>query len=228
LVELRHDSSALAEFTSALAGRPRALVVNGDPSIGDSLRAGLAAGGVRVVSDTRTSASVAALVEARCPDLLILLDAGDRPAVRDTLAVLRTRASRPPAIVVGDSRDARSAREALRAGADAYVLAEAVVEQLPLAVWSVRRGRPYLDPLIGATLVIGPRSRPSCHGLTDRQIGVLRLLALGYTNAEIAGELYLSVRTVEMHRAHIRQRLGLTARAQLVRYALEHELLDDG
>ena len=66
-----------------------------------------------------------------------------------------------------------------------------------------------------------PRATPSPAG---RQ-RILRLLALGYTNAEIARELYLSVRTVEMHRAHIQQRLGVSARADLVRYALEHEVL---
>ena len=55
---------------------------------------------------------------------------------------------------------------------------------------------------------------------------MLRLIALGYTNSEIALQLYLSVRTVESHRAHIQQKLRLTTRAELVRYALDHDLLD--
>jgi two-component system response regulator NreC len=62
--------------------------------------------------------------------------------------------------------------------------------------------------------------------LTDRELDVLRLIALGHTNNEIAAQLYLSVRTVETHRAHIQQKLGMSSRAELVRYALDHDLIE--
>jgi two-component system response regulator NreC len=62
--------------------------------------------------------------------------------------------------------------------------------------------------------------------LSEREVEVLRLIALGHTNAEIAGQLYLSVRTVESHRAHIQQKLRLSTRAELVRYALDRGLLE--
>jgi two-component system response regulator NreC len=72
-----------------------------------------------------------------------------------------------------------------------------------------------------------PRRRPEApHGLTEREVEVLRLIALGHTNVEIGERLYLSTRTVETHRAHIQRKLRRTSRAELVRYALEHHLVD--
>jgi two-component system, NarL family, response regulator NreC len=88
-------------------------------------------------------------------------------------------------------------------------------------------GRTYLSPELGARLAAAP---PEPAGppddLTEREVEVLRLIALGHTNSEIAGQLYLSVRTVESHRAHIQQKLRLASRADLVRYALDHGLID--
>ncbi len=89
----------------------------------------------------------------------------------------------------------------------------------------VRRGETYVDPGLGARLATAP---PAPGGppddLTEREAEILRLIALGHTNAEIAGQLYLSVRTVESHRAHIQQKLRRTTRAELVRYAIEQGL----
>jgi two-component system, NarL family, response regulator NreC len=90
----------------------------------------------------------------------------------------------------------------------------------------VAGGGTYLNPRLGAALAAAPpepSGRPD--DLTEREVEVLRLIALGHTNAEIAGQLYLSVRTVESHRAHIQQKLGRSTRAELVRYALEHGLV---
>ena len=88
-------------------------------------------------------------------------------------------------------------------------------------------GETYLNPRLGARLAAQP---PSPAGppddLTERELEVLRLIALGHTNAEIAEQLYLSTRTVETHRAHIQRKLGRNTRAELVRYALEHNLMD--
>ena len=62
--------------------------------------------------------------------------------------------------------------------------------------------------------------------LTERELEVLRLIALGHTNREMAGQLYLSARTVETHRSHIQQKLGVSSRAELVRYALDNDLIE--
>ena len=86
----------------------------------------------------------------------------------------------------------------------------------------------YLNPRLGAQLAAAP---PAPQGppddLTEREVEILRLIALGHTNAEIGEQLFLSVRTVESHRAHVQQKLRLSTRAELVRYALDRGLLED-
>jgi two-component system response regulator NreC len=118
------------------------------------------------------------------------------------------------------------AREALGAGALAYVLKEAADDELVEAVRRAAAGQTYLNPQLGARIAAEP---PTSTGppddLSPREVEVLRLIALGHTNAEIAAELFLSIRTVESHRAHIQQKLGRSSRADLVRYALEHGLV---
>jgi two-component system response regulator NreC len=130
-------------------------------------------------------------------------------------------------VVLTMQQDRESARRALRTGAAGYVLKEAADDELVDAVRSVAEGGTYLNPRLGAILAAAP---PEPSGppddLTEREVDVLRLIALGHTNAEIAGELFLSVRTVESHRAHIQQKPRRTTRAELVRYALDHGFVD--
>ena len=126
-------------------------------------------------------------------------------------------------VVLTMQEDPEFARRALRAGAAGYVLKEAADDELVDAVRRVAEGGTYLNPRLGAILAAAP---PEPTGppddLTEREVEVLRLIALGHTNAEIAADLFLSVRTVESHRAHIQQKLGRSTRAELVRYALDH------
>jgi two-component system, NarL family, response regulator NreC len=131
-------------------------------------------------------------------------------------------------VVLTMQEDPEFARRALRAGASGYVLKEAADDELVEAIRQAATGGTYLNPRLGAALAAAP---PTPGGppddLTEREVEVLRLIALGHTNAEIAAQLYLSVRTVETHRAHIQQKLGRSTRAELVRYALDHRLLED-
>ena len=90
---------------------------------------------------------------------------------------------------------------------------------------AARNGQSYLNPMLGARLASEPPPGPP-DDLSQREVDVLRLIALGHTNAEIAGQLYLSVRTVETHRSHIQQKLRLSTRADLVGYAMRRGLLD--
>ncbi len=86
-----------------------------------------------------------------------------------------------------------------------------------------------MHPALGARLIAAEseeRKRAESDPLSEREREVLRLLALGHTNQEIAALLYISVRTAETHRAHIMQKLGLSSRAELVRYALDHGLVE--
>ena len=122
--------------------------------------------------------------------------------------------------------DPEYARRALRAGALGYVLKDAADGELVDAVRRVAEGGTYLNPALGARLATTPERPSGPPGdLSGREAQVLRLIALGHTNAEIAEQLFLSVRTVETHRAHIQQKLGRSTRAELVRYALDNGLL---
>src|SRR5215208_3900718 len=102
------------------------------------------------------------------------------------------------------------ARQALQAGVAGYVLKEAAEEELVTAIRSAAQGQTYLQPALGARMAAEPEGRAE-DDLSEREIEVLRRIALGYTNSEIAEQLFLSIRTVESHRAHIQQKLGLSA-----------------
>ncbi len=119
------------------------------------------------------------------------------------------------------------AREALGAGALGYVLKEAADEELVEAVRRAAMGESYLNPSLGARIASEPPPGAP-DDLSEREVDVLRLIALGHTNAEIAERLYLSVRTVETHRAHIQRKLQLSTRAELVHYAIERGLISTG
>jgi two-component system, NarL family, response regulator NreC len=125
--------------------------------------------------------------------------------------------------------DPRYVRQAFDAGASGYVLKEAADTEVVDAVRAVARGEQYVHPTLGARLVAADaaeRRRAADDPLSEREREVLRLLALGHTNQEIAASLYISVRTAETHRAHIMQKLGLASRADLVRYALDNGLIE--
>jgi two-component system response regulator NreC len=131
-------------------------------------------------------------------------------------------------LVLSMQDDPRYVREAFEAGASGYVLKEAADTELVAAIREVAGGGRYVNPELGARLVAAEtdeRRRAQEDPLSDREREVLRLLALGHTNQEIAKELYISVRTAETHRAHIMQKLRLSSRAELVRYALDEGLL---
>jgi two-component system, NarL family, response regulator NreC len=126
--------------------------------------------------------------------------------------------------------DPRYVREAFSAGASGYVLKEAADTEVVDAVREVSRGGRYVHPALGARLIAAEakeRAAAEEDPLSDREREVLRLLSLGHTNQELAKMLYLSVRTVETHRAHIMQKLRLSSRAELVRYAIDHGLLEE-
>ncbi len=132
-------------------------------------------------------------------------------------------------LILSMQDDPRYVREAFDAGASGYVMKEAADDEVVDAVRAVAAGQRYLHPALGARLLAAEseeRRRAADDPLSDREREVLRLLALGHTNQEIATMLYVSVRTAETHRAHIMQKLGLTSRAELVRYALGEGMLD--
>jgi DNA-binding NarL/FixJ family response regulator len=132
-------------------------------------------------------------------------------------------------LILSMQDEPRYVREAFAAGASGYVLKEAADIEVVAAVREVAGGGRYVNPELGARLVSAETEAARLaeeDPLSDREREVLRLLALGHTNQEIAKQLYISVRTAETHRAHIMQKLRLETRADLVAYALQRGLLD--
>ena len=131
------------------------------------------------------------------------------------------------AIVVLTMQDEPAfAQHALRAGALGFVLKEAADDELVEALDAALEGRRYLNPQLGARIALQPSRVPAPpHDLTKRELQVLKLLARGHTNAEVAEQLFLSVRTVEAHRSHIQHKVGHISRSELVAYARQHGLL---
>jgi len=180
--------------------------------------------GLQVIAEAGTVPDAERLTRAHRPTVLVLdlnmpggssLDA--IPRLKDETAV----------VVLTMQDDPAFARQALQAGARGFVLKEAADEELLEAIRLAAAGDIYLNPRLGARIAAAP---PQADGppddLTSREVDVLRLIALGHTNVEIGEQLFLSTRTVETHRAHIQQKVNRSTRAELVRYALDHKLLD--
>ena len=133
-------------------------------------------------------------------------------------------------LVLSMQDDPSYVREAFAVGASGYLLKEAADVELVQAIREVAAGNRYVHPALGARLAqaeVDAARKSSDDPLSDREREVLRLLALGHTNQEIAKELFISVRTAETHRAHIMRKLGLSTRADLVRYALANGYLEE-
>ena len=172
--------------------------------------------GFEVVAEAGELEEISRLVDDSTPDVL-LLDVHMRGGA--SLDLIPSLAGRTRVLVLTMQDDPGSARTAMRAGARGYVLKEAEDSELVQAVRTVATGGTYLDPALGGkVLAADDHSRPR---LTDREREVLGLIALGHTNAEMAKLLFLSLRTVETHRANIHRKLGTDSRAELVRHALE-------
>jgi two-component system, NarL family, response regulator NreC len=180
--------------------------------------------GIHVIGEAGDVPGALRLVETRRPDVLVLdLNMPGSPS----LSAIATVKDDCAVVVLTMQSDPVFAREALQAGARAYVLKEAAGAELVTAVRSAAAGGTYLNPRLGALIAAEPSpSSVEPDDLSDRERDVLRLLALGHTNAEIGDRLFLSVRTVETHRSHIQRKLDRTTRADLVRYAIEHGLID--
>jgi two-component system response regulator NreC len=187
------------------------------------------AGGFKVVSEAGDAESALRTVLGHKPSVLVL-DLNMPGSLTSLDAIPRVKEVSPATrvVVLTMQEDPEFARRALRAGAAGYVLKESADDELVEAIRRVADGATYLNPSLGAALAAAP---PEPAGppddLTEREVEVLRLIALGYTNAEIAQQLYLSVRTVESHRAHIQQKLNRSTRAELVRYALDHKFVTE-
>jgi two-component system response regulator NreC len=182
--------------------------------------------GLRVVAEAGTVPDAIRMARAHRPRVLVLdLNMPGGSSLEAIPTILETPGV---AIVVLTMQDDPSfARGALQAGALGFVLKEAADDELLGAIKLAAAGETYLNPRLGARLAAAPAEPPGPpDDLSEREVEVLRLIALGHTNTEIGQQLHLSVRTIESHRAHIQQKTRRTTRAELVRYALEHGLVE--
>jgi two-component system response regulator NreC len=183
--------------------------------------------GLRVLAEAGTVPDALRMAKAHRPNVLVLDLNMPGGSSLEAIPTIREDAPMVAIVVLTMQNDPSFARQALQSGAVGFVLKEAADDELLEAIRLAAQGETYLNPRLGARLAAQP---PAPAGppddLSDRELEVLKLIALGHTNSEIASQLYLSVRTVESHRAHIQQKTRRSSRAELVRYALEHGLVD--
>ena len=208
---------------------PAATIVLADdhPVVRRGLRGLLGAeDGFEVVAEAGDLDTALRKVRAHKPDVLVLdLNMPSGSSLEAIPAFLEASPGTAIVVLTMDDEPA-SARAALRAGALAFALKDAADTELEQAVHAALTGHQYLNPRLGARVAAEPEIAPGVPDhLSDRELQVLRLVALGHTNTEIASELSLSVRTIESLRSHLQNKTGCASRAELASYARHHGLL---
>ncbi|CEP67780.1 Transcription regulator LuxR, C-terminal [Moorella glycerini] len=213
----------------------RVVLVDDHAVVREGLRALLAREkDIEVVGETGSAAELLNLVDKVRPEVVVMdLQLGNgQNGVEATRALLRKRPDLK-VVILSMYDDRELIFRALEAGARGYVLKRAGVEELIQAIRLAVKGEAFLDPQIARRVIDGlqqglPAAREGDAGkaeLTDREMEVLRLAAEGLTNAEIARRLFISVKTVQAHRANLMQKLGLHDRVDLVKYAIKKGIL---
>jgi two-component system response regulator NreC len=209
----------------------RVLIVDDHAIVRSGLRYVLeSASGIAVVGEAGDARNAVFEARSKQPDV-ILMDVvmpgtSGIDAIPDVLAV----SPQTCVLVLSMQDDPRYVRQAFAAGATGYILKEAADTDVVAAIREVAAGGQYLHPALGARMVAADASgvrKAQTDPLSSRERDVLRLLALGHTNHEIAAILFLSVRTAETHRAQIMKKLHLQTRAELVRHAMAHGLMGE-
>jgi DNA-binding NarL/FixJ family response regulator len=208
----------------------RVLIVDDHAVVRSGLRLLLAAEeDIEPVGEAGSARDAVFQARALKPDVILLDIVMPEQTGLDVLPQLMHETPDVKVLILSMQDEPRYVREAFAAGASGYVLKEAADNEVVAAVREVAGGGRYVNPELGARLITADAEaarQAEEDPLSDREREVLRLLALGHTNQEIAKRLYISVRTAETHRAHIMQKLGLQTRADLVAYALERGLLE--
>jgi len=193
------------------------------------LRAGLRSrlereDGISVVGEADSAERAAIVARAVQPDLILLDLLLPKKNGYDVIPELAEVAPEAKVLVVSSQAAPSSVRRALSAGAAGYLPKHSSDGDLVAAIRLVASGAGYVEPDLGAQLVV-PNGSPALEPLSDRERDIMHLLALGYTNQEIGKQLFISVRTVDTHRAHVMRKLQLDTRAELVMFALANGVI---
>jgi DNA-binding NarL/FixJ family response regulator len=181
-------------------------------------------GDITPVGEAATADQAVARTRALQPDVILLDLLLPRKSGYDVIPDLVRVSPHSRVLVVSSQAAPSSVRRALSAGAAGYLPKRASDGELTTAIRRIAGGNGYVDPDLGAKLVVDATA-PALEPLTERERDVLHLLALGYANQEIAKRLFISVRTVDTHRAHIMLKLELETRAELVMFALANGII---
>lgn len=179
---------------------------------------------LRVIGEAADAAVAAKLTAARRPDVLVLDLQMPGAEPREDIPRLREDAPDTAVVILTMQNNPRVARDLLRAGAAGYVLKQAAERQLGAAIRAAADGRAFIDPELGGALA--KLEADPLEALSERELDLLRLVALGHTNREIGEQLFLSVRAIEVNRAKLMEKLGLESRPELVRFAIANGVIE--
>lgn len=188
---------------------------------------------IEVVGEAGDGYEVLEKLETLKPDIILMdLSMPNLDGIETTRQVMK-KAPSIKILILTIHEDEGLLKEVIKSGAAGYIVKRAAESELNTAISAIQQGNMYVDPALTRALMrdISPVTEPTkipLEELTPREIDVLRLLARGYTNRQIAEELNISPRTVEGHRANLSSKLGRSSRVDLVNYAEEHGLLDFG
>jgi DNA-binding NarL/FixJ family response regulator len=193
------------------------------------LRAGLRSvlereNGIAVAGEADTAERAIVMARKLQPDVIVLDLLLPRKSGYEAIPELLHVAPEAKILVVSSQAAPSWVRRALSAGAAGYLPKRSSDRELVTAIRLVASGAGYVEPDLGAKLVT-PNSSPALEPLSERERDIVHLLALGYTNQEIGTKLYISVRTVDTHRAHVMRKLDLETRAELVMFALANGVI---
>lgn len=181
-----------------------------------------------------TQAALAALDAAR-PDVLVVDISLSGPDGLDLVKAVRARTETLPVLMLSMHDESIYAERALRAGANGYIMKQEATDRLLTAIRRILNGEVYLSNRAASRMVQqyvkGPGGgrvrRPALAALSDRELEVFRLIGEGHSTRHIANDLHLSVKTVETHQAHIKEKLSLRSARELMQYAIEWHLTED-
>jgi DNA-binding NarL/FixJ family response regulator len=212
----------------------RIVLVEDHTILREGLRALLSADpDFEIIGEAADGREAVRLVEKQVPDLILMDLSMPRMTGMDAIREIKKRYPATKIIALTVHKTEEYLRTTLQAGADGYVLKDATHNELMMAIQSVLNGKTYLSPGVSEKVVEGylegkeGRMPNSTLGLlSQREREVLKLIAEGYKNKEIAADLYISLKTVEKHRANLMKKLDLHNAAALTAYAIEQGLVE--